>query len=162
MKSLRLPMGPRRIRPAGCPGEPSRGWPPTFPAGKRGCAIWGAGWCLAGIVKGGDGRLEPLQVVKQQAFGRRGLASGFPIGKKRIPVPLESRVWLAAGEVQVAEDFLQDSRIGLRRFALRSRPLYFHVVSKPSCTRFGKMNAGGRRLRRPARLQSVERSTTLT
>src|SRR5580692_3712093 len=117
---------------------------------------------LARIVKCGDGRLEPLQVLQQPAFDRRGLACGLPIGKKRVPVPLESRVRLAAGEVQVAEDFLQDSRIRLRRFALRRGPLYFHVVSKPSCTRFGKMNAGGHGLRRPARLQSVERSTTLT
>ena len=62
---------------------------------------------LAGIVKGGDGRLEPLQVLQQQGFGRRGLAGRLRIGKKGVPVPLESHVRLAAGEVQVAEDFLQ-------------------------------------------------------
>ncbi len=108
------------------PRRPARGQPP--PGSNR---------------QGRDARLKPLQVLQQPGFGRRGLAPRLRIGKKGVPVPLESHVRLAAGEVQVAEDFLQDSRIRLCRFALRRGPLYFHVVSKPSCTRFGKMNAEG-------------------
>ena len=37
---------------------------------------------LAGIVKGGDGRLEPLQVLQQQGFGRRGLAGRCASAKR--------------------------------------------------------------------------------